>query len=205
MSTTTVTKTEGTVLLTTQVCQSNAVVTGAAVDVSTKLGPAMAFVRYGRTTIGSTAAPVFMLEGRSDNSNGWVPIHTWTTAYHGQAALAQSLQSTAAAGATSIQLSAALGSALSTPIVIYNSATPANSEWNWQNMASTQPVLNWSLYGAQTASVAIALSYAEMWAIPVDLGGLKAIRLRVSNIWNAVAQPNIVSAQIVTADSASTV
>lgn len=205
MTTTTLVKTAGTVLLTAQTVQSNAVVVGTAVDVSAKLG-AQVFVNAGRVpgSLASGNAPVFQIQGLADTGSEWAPIYTWTTANHIYAPTAQTLNSNAAAGAVSVQLSAALGSNLSNPMLIYNSANPALSEFNQAQVTSTATALNNSLTGAQTAGVAIGVSHAEQWSFPIDVTALTRVRLVVNNIWNAVAQPYLVSAKINTTDNATT-
>lgn len=205
MTTSTANKTVGTTLLTTQLVQSNAVVVGPEVSMSNKFA-ATVFARVSRTpaSLGSGNAPVLQIEGRSNATSGWVPIYTWTTALHTVAPNQQTFTSNAAAGAVSVQLSAALGSALSSPLCIYNSATPANSEWNWQRQASTNPTLNNSLANAQTTAVSVAISHAEMWAIPLDVSTFNHIRLVVNNIWNAVAAPYVANAEVTTFDSVNT-
>jgi len=206
MSTSTPVKTAGTVLLTTQQIQSNTVVVGSAVDLSGKLA-AQIFVNAGRVPTGSLVsgnAPVFTLQGLSGGTN-WVPIYTWTTANHIYVANAQTMTSNAAAGAVTLQLSAALGSALSAPILVYDSATPANSEWTWQQQASTNPTLNQSLANAHNSGSGILVSHAEQWSFPIDTSGITSVRFVVNNVWNAVAAPYMVQATINTLDNITTV
>lgn len=208
MTTTNLNKTVGTTLLTTQAVQSNAVQVSDAAGMTGKFA-ATVYVRAGRfgtaTALGSGNAPVFRIEANSNANGGWVPIYTWTTENHVFAPTLETITSNAAAGATAIQFTGAgsLGSALSTPIIIYNSATPANSEFNWiQGPGLTnRPAVRASLENAQTALVAVAITHAEMWAIPVDVSTFNQIRLVVDNIWNAVAQPYIVHAHVTTHDS----
>lgn len=211
MTTTTFNKTENVTLLTCQNVGSTGAAAGAGIvlgtglDVSAKMN-AMLNVYHVRTSSGSnTGQTLYRLEHSPNGATGpWVPVVTWTSGFGNSIANMQTLNSNAAAAATTIQLSAALGSALSNPIGIYNAATPALSEINYQQMASTNPTLNWSLTGAQTAGVAIATSYAEMWSIPLDLSAVTMIRLTVDNVANAVTQPVNVKADLVFADSLNT-
>lgn len=197
-------KTAGTSLLAATVVQSNTVTQGSAVDVTKKIAGAVV-VRMGRTTTVSLNAPVFNIEASpSGNGNDWVPIYTWTTALHGTPATARTLSANAAAGATSIKMvTGALGSCLSTPVFIWNSVT-ANSEWNWFASNVQDPTLRWSLNNSQSsADVLNVTSFAEQWAIPVDLAGITSIRVTVDNVWNAVAVPIVVQATLVTTDAMS--
>jgi hypothetical protein len=206
MSTSTPSKTLGTALLATQTLQSNSVVVGGAVGTTTAFA-AQINVNAGRyTTLVSGNAPVFQIQALHGAGADWVPIYTWTTANHIYAPLAQTVQSNAAAGATSVQLSLALASALSTPVLVYDQSNGAHSEWNWQQMASTQPTLMQSLQTGHTGGVggAILVSHAEQWSFPIDLTGITSIRFVANNIWNAVAQPYIVSAKMNTFDNITT-
>ena len=200
---TTATKTIGTAVLAAQTAQSNAVVVSSAIGVTTKFAGVMN-VRLGRTTASSMNAPVFRIEGIAAGAvalNDWVPIYIWTTALNGTVSNMQSLQSTNAAGATTLQLSLALGSCLSAPVFIHNTGDVTKSEWNWFKTNTTTPALLNSLNNAQTSGTSQVTALAEMWSIPLDLTGYDNIRLVVDNVWNAVAQPVVVKADLTTLDS----
>ena len=202
MSTTTITRTIGSALLTTQQITSNTIVAGGVFSLNGAIG-ARINVRYARCVAGSHGATVFRLEAGDSSGSVWTPVYTWTTGLHGLAAVLQSLQSNAAAGATTVQTSISLNAALSSPIAIVNTGDYSKTEWNYQLRGSTNaPLLN-SLVNAQTAQTAQMTSYAEMWSIPIDTTGISTVRLVVDNIWNAVASPVVASASI-SLDTAAT-
>ena len=83
MTTTTLTKTAAAVLLALTQQATAAITVGSAVDVSTKVGPATAFVKMGRTVATALGNQVkFRLEASAKTSGNdeWVPIYEWTSA-----------------------------------------------------------------------------------------------------------------------------
>ena len=133
MTTTTLTKTAAAVLLAlTQ--QATAVVTiGSAVDVSTKVGAATAFIKMGRTVATALTNEVkFRLEAsaKSSGTDEWVPIYEWTSTNGKTAASSTTLSAATTTGNSTTVLTAGTGFAAGSIVYVRETGTPANSEWS---------------------------------------------------------------------------
>jgi hypothetical protein len=209
---TTLVKTAAQTLLAIQTIGTTANVTvGSAVDVSTKLGPATAFVKFGRT-VGTimTAQVVFRIEGSANTTGNdeWVPIYTWSTGsattVAGNAGAAATLSGATTAGNTTSTLSAATGYAAGNIIFCYEAGTIANSEWS-RVASMAAAVVTWE--EAQTRShtnTIVMCNLAEEFAIPLDLSGQVRVRL-VVDASAATGYTSVVQGLLVTVDSASSV
>lgn len=206
---TTLTKTAAAVLL-AHTQQATAVVTvGSAVDVSTKVGPATAFVKLGRTVATALSNQVkFRLEGSAKTSGNdeWVPIYEWTTA-NGTTAASSSTVNDASFNAadTTFVITSATGIAAGDILYLRETGTPGNSEWvRVAGVSGTTITLEEGVTRNHTNGINVA-DLAEEFAIPIDIAGHVRIRLVVDTASAASGQTVDVIAWLVTADSASTV
>lgn len=208
MATTTLTKSAATVLLAHTQCATATVTTGSAVDVSTKLGPATAFVKMGRTVSNALGNQVrFRLEGSAKTSGNdeWVPIYEWQSLNGTTAASKTTLNDAACdAGDTSFTLTSGTGFTAGDLIYLRETGTPANSEWCRGKSTSTNTVtIEEALTRGHTNGIDVT-DLAELFAIPVDTSGHVRIRLVVDTASAASGQTVDVIAWLVTVDSAST-
>lgn len=208
MTTTTLTKTAAAVLLAlTQ--QATAVITvGSAVDVSTKIGPATAFVKMGRTVATALGNQVkFRLEASAKTSGNdeWVPIYEWTSANGTTAASSTTLNGATTAGNTTSVLTSGTGFTAGDLAYFRETGTPANSEWSRVASIATNTVTHEEAQTRNHTTGITVTDTAEMWAIPIDISGHVRVRLVVDTASAASGQTVDVIAWLVTADSASTV
>lgn len=208
MSTTTLNKTAGTALL-AHTQQATATVTvGSAIDASTKVGPATAFVKMGRTVATALTNNVkFRIESsaKASGNDEWFPISEWTSANGLTAASASTLNDSAFnAGDTSFTITSATGFTAGDTIYVRETGTPGNSEWERiAGVSGTTITLEEAVTRNHTNGVTIT-DLAEMWAIPLDLSGAVRIRLVVDTASAASGQTVDVIAWLVTADSSNT-
>jgi hypothetical protein len=193
-------------LLTTQLVTTATIVAGAALGMTGKDAVNVA-VRFGRTTTLTQGATVFTIEQSPSGGaqgNDWVPVVTWTTALSNSIVSATTLSADMAASATTLKAVATATNYNSTPLFIYNSASPALSEWNWAvgPFGTATTLLN-PTGGPQTAAAVVLTNYGEMWNIQLDVHALNAIRLTVNTTWNALTVPVVVQATVVAADGLS--
>lgn len=209
MTTTTLTKTAATALLAHTQQATAAITVGSAVDVSTKVGPATAFVKMGRTVATALGNNVkFRIEGSAKTSGNdeWVPIFEWTSLNGLTAASATTLNDAACnAGDTVFTLTSGTGFTAGDYIYLRETGTPANSEWVREKSVSTNDItVEEAITRNHTNGIAVT-DLAESFAIPLDLSGHVRIRLVVDTASAASGQTVDVIAWLVTADSASTV
>lgn len=204
--TTTQTKVADQTLLTIQAVAGGAVVKSAELDVSTKES-GLVFVRHGRTTTTTLPASEFRLESSpSDSGNDWQSVWVWQTGLHGTASVSRSLSVTAAAGAQTLSVDTTGGIANGDDVLIYHSGAVGASEFaKAATVTSPNAVLTDSLGGAHTAGAAVVTDNAEQWAIPLDLQGIRRLRIVIDNAKNAVGQSTVAQAKIVTTDSYASV
>lgn len=209
MATTTVTKSAGAVLL-AHTQQATAVVTvGSAVDVSTKLGPATAFVKMGRSVATALTNEVkFRIEGsaKTTGNDEWIPIYEWTSANGKTACNAPTVSdATFLAADTSFTISSATGIAAGDMLYFRETVTPANSEWSRvSGVSGTTITLEEGVTRGHTNGITVT-DLAESWAIALDLAGHVRIRLIVDSAKDASGQTVDVIGWLVTADSSSSV
>lgn len=207
MTTTTLTKTQGTALLAlTQ--QATAVVTvGSPVDVSTKLAASI-FVKMGRTTSSALSNEVkFRLEAsaKASGNDEWVPIMQWTSLSGKTTANSSTLNGATTAGNTTAVLTSGTGFAAGNACYFRETGTPANSEWSRLSAVSTNTL---TFEEAQTRnhtnSINVA-NLAEMWEFDVDCSSICRLRLVVDTASAASGQTVDVIAWINTLDSVASV
>ena len=208
MATTTLTKSAATVLLAHTSCATANVTIGSAVDVSTKLGPATAFVKMGRTVSNALGNQVrFRLEGSAKTSGNdeWVPIYEWQSLNGTTAASKTTLNDAACdAGDTSFTLTSGTGFTAGDLIYLRETGTPANSEWcRGKSTSSNTVTIEEALTRGHTNGIDVT-DLAEVFVIPFEVSGQVRVRLVVDTASAASGQTVDCIAWLVTADSAST-
>lgn len=192
------------VALTCQLINSNAVAKGPEINVSGKWAGTLK-VRLGRTTITSCGAAELRLEGGGRGSGGaadfWTPIYPWTTALHGTAPSAVTINSNGAAGALTLDGTWTGITAADGLIFIYESGTVANSEWTRvQGVSGSNMTVQDSLTRSH-ASTTKVYDQAEEWSIPVDLAAEETVRLVVDLVKNSVNVPMVAEAVLIMHDA----
>lgn len=208
MTTTTLNKTSGGVLLAHTQQAPGVITVGSAIDVSAKIGPATAFVKMGRTVATALTNNVkFRIEASAKTSGNdeWVPVYEWASANGATASSATTLNGATTAGNTTSLLTLGTGFTAGDLVYFRETGSPANSEWGRMASVSTNTI---TLEEGQTRNHTTGITVtdlAEMWAIPIDIAGQVRLRLVVDSASAASGQTVDVIAWIVTADSANTV
>ena len=207
MTTTTLNKTAAQALL-AHTQQATAVITiGSAVDVSTKVGPAVAFVKMGRSTTTALSNEVkFRLEGSAKTSGNdeWIPLYEWTSSSGKTTASSTTLNGATTAGNATTLLTSGTGFVAGDHVYLRETGTPANSEWSRVASISTNTV-TWEEVQTRSHTTGIAATdLAESWQIPFDTAGQTRVRLVVDTASAASGQTVDVIAWLITADSANT-
>ena len=208
MTTTTLTKTAGAVLLALTQQATGVVTLGSAVDVSTKVGPATAFVKMGRTVATALSNQVkFRIEAsaKSSGNDEWVPIYEWTSANATTAASSTTLNGATTAGNSTSVLTSGTGFTAGDLVYYRETGTPGDSEWSRVASIATNTVTHEQAQTRSHTNGITVTDTAEMWAIPVDVSSHVRVRLVVDTASAASGQTVDVIAWLVTADSASTV
>ena len=206
MPSTTLVKTAAQALL-AHTQQATATITvGSAIDVSTKIGPATAFVKLGRTAATALSNQVkFRIEGSAKTSGNdeWVPIYEWTT-LNGTTAASSTTVNDAAfnAGDTTFTVTSATGLAAGDILYLRETGTPANSEWvRIASMSGTTVTLEEAVTRNHTNGINVA-DTAELMSVQLDMSGQVRVRLVVDTASGASGTTVDVIAWLVTADSA---
>ena len=207
MTTTTLNKTAAQVLL-AHTQQATAVITiGSAVDVSTKVGPAVAFVKMGRSATTALSNEVkFRLEGSAKTSGNdeWVPLYEWTSSSGKTTASSTTLNGATTAGNTTTVLTSGTGFVAGDHVYLRETGTPANSEWSRMVSVSTNTV-TWEEAQTRNHTTGIqATDLAESFQIPFDTSAQTRVRLIVDTASAASGTTVDVIAWLITADSANT-
>jgi hypothetical protein len=208
MTTTTLTKTAGAVLLALTQQATGVVTLGSAVDVSTKVGPATAFVKMGRVVATALTNNIkFRLEAsaKASGNDEWFPIYEWTSANGTVAASSTTLNGATTAGNSTSVLTSGTGFTAGDLVYYRETGTPGDSEWSRVASIATNTVTHEETQTrGHTTGIAVTDS-AEVFAIPVDIAGLVRVRLVVDSASAASGQTVDVIAWLVTADSATAV
>ena len=205
MTTTTLSKTAGTVLLAHQAVTHPDTVKGSAADVSTKMGATVFLFHASVEAAANTNAGVFRIEGSASSSGDedWAALYS--VAATASTADTEAMTATGPAGETVLACASTTGFLAYDKLYIQDTGTLADSEW----AVCQEVVLNTSINlvdGLTNAKDAtdIIWSDADIWAIYVDLAAIT--RLRVVFQHEGVAGANChVKALMVTLDSASSV
>jgi hypothetical protein len=194
----TLSKTQGTSLVSLQQVASNDKVVGSAQDVSTKFA-ATVFIHLGRDdTGGALAAPVeFRVEGsaKSSGNDHWYPLQVFRSGL--TVPESEALSGTVNAGATSFTVASTTNLAAGQIIFIKN-GTLGNSEFARINKIVTTTITPIdALTNAQTGST--LYNQGEMFTANLDLTAVGRIRLVVDA--GATGRTVVVEALMVTGDS----
>lgn len=207
MTTTTLNKTAAQALLAhTQLATATQAI-GSAVDVSTKVGPAVALVKIGRTVATALGKNLsFRLEGsaKASGNDEWYPITEWSTGSGLVAANASTVNDASFnAGDTSFTITSATGLTGGDLLYLRETGTPANSEWvRIGSVSGTTITLEEPCTRAHTNGITTT-DLAEMFTIPFDTSPHVRVRLVANaNDITATGQTVDVIAWLVTADSA---
>jgi hypothetical protein len=194
----TITKTQGTSLLSLQSLASNSVVISSATDVSTKLAGSV-FMHFGRRATNALNEGLeFRVEASAKSSGDgfWFPLAIFKTSVI--AAESEAVSGTVSSGTNVITVASTSGLVAGDVIYIDN-GTIGNSEWGRIKSISsnTSVTIEDNLVNAQTG--ATIYDQAEMFAAQLDLTAVGRIRLVADgrNTGYAVA----VQAYMVTGDS----
>jgi len=194
----TLSKTQGTSLLSLQSLASNSVVISSAVDVSTKLAATVGIHFGRRIATALTEGVEFRIEAstKSSGDGHWYPLAVFKTAI--ATSEAEAVSGTVASGTNVITVASTTNLVAGDKVYIDN-GTIANSEWGRIKsiVGSTSITIEDNLVNAQTG--ATIYDQAEFYVASLDLTAVGRIRLVVDgrNTGQAVA----VEAHIVTADS----
>lgn len=209
MTTTTLSKTAAQTLLAhTQLATATQAV-GSAVNVSSQIGPATAYVKLGRTVATALSAHVaFRIEASAKTSGNdeWIPLYEWTSAQATTTCNASTVNDASFnAGDTSFTITSATGITGGDWMYLRETGTPANSEWvRIGSVSGTTITLEEACTRSHTNGITTT-DMAEGWAIPLDLAGVVRVRLVAnSNNVTATGQTVDIIGYLVTADSAST-
>ena len=206
--TSTQSKTANQTLLPMTVTAAGAVTKGTELDVYTK-DFGNVFVRLGRTgTTSMTGAVEFRIESSSAVSdNDWSTVVAWVTGLGGTVAVAHQVTATATLGTSVVNTGTINGLSAGADLFVYHSATVADSEFvkamsiTSPNVTTVDPLLKTHTLGGP----AVVTSQAEQWCIPVDLQGIKRLRIVVDAAKNGTLVSTVAKAEIVTTDSILTV
>lgn len=195
---TSLSKTQGTSVLSLQSVASNSVVLGSAIDVSSKFG-ATVFIHFGRrSNTALTEGMEFRIEGSSKSSadGQWFPLAVFKTKI--AAVTSQAVSGTCNAGQAVIAMASTTGMTVQDIIYIDN-GTIANSEWGRIKslVVNTSVTIEDNLVNAQTG--ATVYPSGEMFVAQLDLTAVGRIRL-VANGANT-GQAVAVESFMVTGDS----
>lgn len=194
----TITKTQGTSLLSLQSCAASSVVVGSAVDVSTKLA-ATVFIHFGRRAATAAGAPANLRIEASSKSSGdghWYPLAIFVTDF--AACEAEAVSGTVNSGTNVITVASTTNLAAGDLIYIDN-GTIANSEWGRVKsiVSNTSVTIEDNLVNAQTG--ATLYDSAQVFAAQIDLTAVG--RLRLVDDGSLFTQAHAIEAHMVTGDS----
>ena len=181
MTTTTFSKTVGTTLFTAADCASGSMYLGSEIDVSTVIS-ATALIRLGRTVTTALTNPVgFKLEGsaKASGADFWVPLYVWQNnilTVTGIIPASNLLTGATSAGATTYTLDSATGQTSGDLVFFYESA-----KYEWARTKSTSSAVATPLDPLVYAHAdnTVVLDQGEEWVIPINLQGIKRLRLVV--------------------------
>lgn len=192
-------KTVGTSLLSFQTIATALVVTGSAIDVSTKFS-GMAYIQFGRTVAAAlTNAVRFRIDASSAASadGNWFPlVPEWLSDV---SAAIRTAATAGASGGKSITVSNT--SMLPGDKILIQNGTPANSEWSRiaTLVSTTGLTIEDTLVNSQTTSN--IATKAEFFAVPLDFSGVARIRFVCSTAQPASGQTIAVEASLTTMDT----
>ena len=207
MTTTTLIKTLGTVLLANTTQASAAVTISSAIDVSTKMA-LQYYIKLGRT-VGTalTNEVLFRIEAsaKSSGNDEWFPLYQFTSATGKTACNSSTVNDAAfAAGDTSFVIASATGITAGDMLYLHETGVPGDSEWvRIASVSGTTITLEEAVTRAHTNGIQVA-DLAETFTGYIDCGTIGRIRLIVDTATAASGQTVDVQAWATTLDSATT-
>jgi hypothetical protein len=200
----TITKTQGTSLISLQTIASAAVVLGAAQDVSTKLA-ATVFIHHGRTATTALASGVkFRIEASAKSSldGFWFPLAEFVTATTASTTTA-TLTTGTTAGDTTLPMTATAGIVVGDLVYIREAGGETNSEFGRVKTVNTNTsvvIEDGTLYN-HTVTTSLVWSKAEFFTAQLDLTAIGRIRVVADWTSAAAGATTVVEAFMVTGDS----
>jgi hypothetical protein len=200
----TLTKTQGTSLLTLQTLASAAVVLGTAADVSTKLA-ATVFVHVGRTVATALTNGVkIRIEASSKGSlNGhWFSLAEFVTGVAASTTTA-TLTTGTTAGGIILPMTATAGIVIGDKVYIREAGGETNSEFGRVKTvtANTSVTIEDGTLFNHTITTTLVWSQAEFFTAQLDLTGIGRIRIVADAAYALSGQTTVVEAFMVTGDS----
>ena len=198
------TKTQGTSLLTLQTVGSGEVVLGSATDVSTKLA-ATVYVHVGRTaTTALTNGVKIRIEGSSKSSldGHWYPLAEFITGTAASTTTA-TLTTGTTAGATTLPMTTTAGIVIGDKVYIREAGGETNSEFGRVKTVNTNTsvVIEDGTLFNHTITTTLVWSQAEMFTAQLDLTAVGRIRIVADAAYALSGQTTVVEAHMVTGDS----
>src|SRR5258708_7211857 len=200
----TISKTQGTSVLSLQSLASNSELISSAIDVSTKLA-GVVFIHFGRRTGGALNEGVFIrVEGSAQSSGDghWYPLAQFQT--QAGAVTSQAVSGTCNSGQNVVAMTSTTGMsadplASQGHIVYIDNGTIANSEWHRVKTVTTNTsiTLEDNLVHAQTSST--VFPNGEMYVASLDFTAVGRIRVVVNA--NNTGQAIAIEVELVTGDS----
>lgn len=200
----TISKTQGTSLISLQTLATAAVIVGSAQDVSTKLA-ATVFIHVGRTaTTALTNGVKIRVEASAKSSlNGfWFPLAEFITAVTASTTTA-TLTTGTTAGDTTLPMTATAGIVIGDLVYIREAGGETNSEFGRVKTVNTNTsvvIEEGTLYN-HTVTTSLVWSKAEFFAVQLDLTAIGRIRVVADAAYAASGQTTVVEAFMVTGDS----
>lgn len=198
----TITKTQGTEILTHQVATHPVSVYGGAQDVSSKLGATIllyaAFVEAAANT--NPASFIVQVSGASSGDEDWVDVAQFTIGETGTPAT-EAMTATEAAGETALAVASTTGFVALDDIYIQDAGTLADSEWaKVQEITGTPEIVITDGLTTGKDSSDVVWGSAERFSLYVDLTAVG--RVRVIFMHEGATGANMhVKALMVTGDS----
>lgn len=200
----TLSKTQGTSLLSLQTCASGAVVLGTAADVSTKLA-ATVFVHVGRTaTTALTNGAKIRVEASSKSSldGHWFPLAEFITGVAASTTTA-TLTTGTTAGDTVLPMTTTAGIVIGDLVYIREAGGETNSEFGRVKTVTTNTsvtIEDGTLFN-HTVTTTLVWSKAEFFVAQLDLTAIGRIRVVVDCAYALSGQTIVAEAFMVTGDS----
>lgn len=200
----TITKTQGTSLISLQTLASGAVVLGAAQDVSTKLA-ATIFIHHGRTIATALTNGVkFRIEGsaKSTLDGFWFTLAEFVTALTVSTTTATLTTGTTAAD-TTLPMTSTAGIVIGDIVYIREAGAETNSEFGRVKTvnANTSVVIEDGTLYNHTVTSTLVWSKAEFFTAQIDLTAIGRIRVVADAAYALSGQTTVVEAFMVTGDS----
>lgn len=197
-------KTQGTSLLSLQTLASAAVILGSPADVSTKFA-ATVFIHVGRTvTTALTNGVKIRIEGSSKSSGDgyWFPLGEFITGITASTTTA-TLTTGTTAGDIILPMTATAGIVIGDRVYIREAGGETNSEFGRVKLVTTNTSItieDGTLFN-HTVTSTLVWSKAEFFIAQIDLTAIGRLRVVADAAYAVSGQTVVVEAHMVTADS----